>query len=1295
MQVSLIEVFYYSLLNFFAIYPLIKYDRGICLQIVQLVCPLVFFIFFSTILLIYSRNRETLCKIHKFIEKNQYLFNLILLIIVLFILSGAFFEGILNGVQGVFSAIFWAFSINSQISGYYQGLYYEIIRFFSIILYLFLPYYLLINSPIRKFISDYLLNSKYTKKILSFFLIYILIIFTSRVFFINYIIVSNETFEIIKSMIFLYLPIFIINLCIFFEIKNHSCKKLFVEFLRIRPIYLILFITLFIFLFGLLGFIVYNLEYNTAHEIVKETSLGIPDITYNTLRLFSMNFDYSDNIYYDNNFLEFARFSSALIVIIGLILVYDFLIPDQLVAFIIGLSGEHTIICGLGEHGTALARKKIDEKRNIIVIEKDSNNENIASLRKEGALVIIGDAKQQQILKRAKITRANTIYILTGDDNNNLSILNTVRILYNPNFSRILTFVNFFFEFVFIRPFNNYKICCYLNIINSELCRGLKNSLSNNKDYYSNLDIHIINIDFLGGEILFNKYKTILSSQFNYKIPKICIIGTGIISDFFIVYLAHYFYSRNLNKSHGLNGKLSHQDLISITVFGENAITYKDYIFSKYPNLKNYYQIYTPLVEFTIENFLTEIRKFNDEQKDFDLIISCLDDELLAITAAFSVNQIMKVPTDIQNPLNYKEAAPIFVKISKNEILNEIFHSNKNTNFHSNITFFPIIDQFASHSYLDYDVYSGIIEWASSDYIRFDNQSYLINLIKGNEILYNHLKGKTDDYQYQNYPYYLLQKSISISDESNSELYKFLTNFDNCVTDLIISSKENKFESVFFNFEDFWSLVTKKFKIKPEDFYSELIIASILNYSKDSTLDFIKKIIELIIIQGSYEKAEILLNSVDINLLDTDYKKKYLLLQARIFQNRGNIVEFSDKIKQIKDLGDTHSDIYTEKILEIHSAILEKNHGKYEEAITKLETIVEKSNDLNLQKLSIMCYNEIGNIKRIQNKAGESIKYYEFVETNAKKIQDLEAITIAYNNLGLAYTVLYDYDKALHYHQKQLEISKKINYKKGLQRAWGNSAIIHRRKGNLNNAIINHIEEKKSCLEMKYRLGLASAYNNLAIVQIFCKINSAKKYLDKQLIIAHQLRDRECKALCYGNYAIYYYKMNQLEEAIKYNEILIQLSTNNEFYSALMDLVDKRDDDFSEKQLESSHNGNCNDKLVPEYDKYMNIMKDIKDFSVEDIDKYDDKVVKNVQKLIEFDSTFLLEYFYINKKISNNNYCENNEILIERGEFEDILDKAVKNKSIFCNELGRKNDYLNQIEEINIFDSTIPAPLFR
>jgi TrkA-N domain len=91
---------------------------------------------------------------------------------------------------------------------------------------------------------------------------------------------------------------------------------------------------------------------------------------------------------------------------------------------------DQTIVCGLGERGSALTKALCAEKPPVVVIENGRHPLDLEVCRSEGALIVRGDATDRAVLRRVGLPRARHLVALCGDDGVNAEVaLNARQVL--------------------------------------------------------------------------------------------------------------------------------------------------------------------------------------------------------------------------------------------------------------------------------------------------------------------------------------------------------------------------------------------------------------------------------------------------------------------------------------------------------------------------------------------------------------------------------------------------------------------------------------------------------------------------------------------------------------------------------------------------------------------------------------------------------------------------------------------------------------------------------------------------
>lgn len=142
------------------------------------------------------------------------------------------------------------------------------------------------------------------------------------------------------------------------------------------------------------------------------------DVLYLTLQLFTLESGAVDPPV--PPLLQWARFLGALASVYAIILTLMQLFTGQLQRALIGLSGGHVIVCGLGRKGERLVEQLRSQNRRVVVIEADESNSHLSRCRELGCYVVIGRSDNDWSLQKAFVSRASTLLSLAGDDGVNV-----------------------------------------------------------------------------------------------------------------------------------------------------------------------------------------------------------------------------------------------------------------------------------------------------------------------------------------------------------------------------------------------------------------------------------------------------------------------------------------------------------------------------------------------------------------------------------------------------------------------------------------------------------------------------------------------------------------------------------------------------------------------------------------------------------------------------------------------------------------------------------------------------------
>jgi hypothetical protein len=165
----------------------------------------------------------------------------------------------------------------------------------------------------------------------------------------------------------------------------------------------------------LLGYVGFS-EYAAA----TGRSLSASDVLYLTLQLATLESGaVSGPIGWE---LEVARLLVPALAAYTAVLAIASLFRQQLQLLMLRFARDHVVICGLGQKGLLLTRSFLERGDKVVVIERDQNNPHLELSRQQGAVVLVGDATEAAVLRRACVHSARYLIAVCGDDGANVTI---------------------------------------------------------------------------------------------------------------------------------------------------------------------------------------------------------------------------------------------------------------------------------------------------------------------------------------------------------------------------------------------------------------------------------------------------------------------------------------------------------------------------------------------------------------------------------------------------------------------------------------------------------------------------------------------------------------------------------------------------------------------------------------------------------------------------------------------------------------------------------------------------------
>lgn len=147
-----------------------------------------------------------------------------------------------------------------------------------------------------------------------------------------------------------------------------------------------------------------------------EASTSLAGALYETFQIFAFNVD--REVLEHSFLLRIAMMSAVLLATIVASKGIAILFHSSYEALGLRFKSMHVVVCGLGKIGRQVLTdlEAMRSEFQIVVIEPDPENKNIAWAREMGAVVLIGDATQGDVLELAHVERAREVFVVTGSD---------------------------------------------------------------------------------------------------------------------------------------------------------------------------------------------------------------------------------------------------------------------------------------------------------------------------------------------------------------------------------------------------------------------------------------------------------------------------------------------------------------------------------------------------------------------------------------------------------------------------------------------------------------------------------------------------------------------------------------------------------------------------------------------------------------------------------------------------------------------------------------------------------------
>jgi hypothetical protein len=379
--------------------------------------------------------------------------------------------------------------------------------------------------------------------------------------------------------------------------------------------------------------------------------------------------------------LEIARFLMPAVAGYAAIQAILSIYRDQWQIYRIRYLKNHLILCGLGERGLKIAQDFFEQGYRLIIIEADEENPMLRQVRELEAAVLIGDATDLNLLRKAGIKRAKYLIAVCADDGINAEIAFNACSLSHLRKKEALT--------------------VFVHIIDLELCNLLSSwGLAASKTGLFRLEF--FNVMERGARIMLKEYPPFTEEdRLSEKQPHIVLVGMGKIGKSLVAQATKNWWFMNVE-----NGRR-----LQMTIIDSSAELKINQLCRQYPKLEQVCDLEIFPVDYCLEMEHSDFLFANDGYPTADLIYVCIDDEAIALVSA------LKLYKDTEQ---YK--IPIVVKMSREAGLATLLKEDKVAMGLEYIHSFGLLDRTCNFDALLGGIYEIIARAIHEDYIHENEQ---------------------------------------------------------------------------------------------------------------------------------------------------------------------------------------------------------------------------------------------------------------------------------------------------------------------------------------------------------------------------------------------------------------------------------------------------------------------------------------------------------------------------------------------------------------------------------------------
>jgi len=311
--------------------------------------------------------------------------------------------------------------------------------------------------------------------------------------------------------------------------------------------------------------------------------------------------------------LELARFMAPIVAMYTAVAALVTVFREELQIFCLRSIHNHVVVCGLGRKGLLLAKGFKERGDHVVVIEQDHNNVLLGQCKERGVTVVIGDARDPEVLRKVRVNKARYVVAACAEDGVNAEVAVYCHELVGDRKGRVLT--------------------CFVHIVNPQLCNLLREReiMTQKVDSFR---LEFFNIFDSGARALLKEYPAFDETEAAQSpLPHILVVGLGRMGESLVVHLG-----RQWRTIHAKTG-----ERLPVTII-DRAVDEKIRSFSlRHPRLEKVCELIPQQMDICSSEFERAQFLLNAQGHcDVTAVYICIDNDSLGLASGLSLFQQLR-----------------------------------------------------------------------------------------------------------------------------------------------------------------------------------------------------------------------------------------------------------------------------------------------------------------------------------------------------------------------------------------------------------------------------------------------------------------------------------------------------------------------------------------------------------------------------------------------------------------------------------------------------------------------------